>query len=215
MSILIGMPCYGGQVSDKTVNSLFTLGKVFVRNNIDHGILTIANSSIIHHARSRIANFFINSTEYEYLFFIDSDIGFDANDVIKLYNYREKIVSGAYPMKTVPLRWCYRVHEPRQIRDSLIRIRSNGMGFTLIHRSVFENIANRFGDRLIYKPNQFEHSPITDPGPSYHYFAEMKVDSNFLGEDISFFERVHECGIESWLDTSISLSHVGSHIFAE
>ena len=57
MSILIGMPCYGGVVTDKTTIGLFNLGKNFVRNNIDHGILTLSNESLISRGRSRIANF--------------------------------------------------------------------------------------------------------------------------------------------------------------
>ena len=71
---MIALPCYGGNVSEKTTMSLFNLGKLFARNNIPHGLLTVANSSLITQGRSKIANFFINNTEHEYLFFLDSDI---------------------------------------------------------------------------------------------------------------------------------------------
>ena len=56
---MIGLPCGGGTVSEKTTLGLFNLGKVLVRNNIHHGLLTLANSSLITQARSKIANFFI------------------------------------------------------------------------------------------------------------------------------------------------------------
>ena len=113
MSILIGLPCYGGVVSDKTTNALFKLGKQFVRNNIDHGILTLANESLISRGRSRIANFFINNTNFEHLFFLDSDVGFEADDVIKLLNHNKEMACGAYPMKTIPLKWNFTITEQR------------------------------------------------------------------------------------------------------
>jgi hypothetical protein len=119
------------------------LGKLFVRNNIDHGILTMSNESLISRGRSRIANFFINNTEFEYLFFLDSDVGFDPADVLKLLNHNKELVTGAYPMKTVPLRWNFTLTEPKQIDGSLVAIERIGIGFSLIHRSVFQKIAKK------------------------------------------------------------------------
>lgn len=218
MSILIGMPCYGGVVSDKTTNSLFNLAKLFVRNNIDHGILTMANESLISRGRSRIANFFINNTEFEYLFFLDSDVGFDANGVLKLLSYKEEIVCGAYPMKTVPLKWNFTLSEPRTMKGSLVAIERIGIGFSLIHRSVFGKIVEKYGTELKYFPTNESttHAPTErEKENSYHYFHEMKQGNIYLPEDLSFFTRARSVGVQPWMDTSISLCHVGSHVFQE
>lgn len=218
MSILIGMPCYGGVVSDKTTNSLFNLAKLFVRNNVDHGVLTIANESLISRGRSRIANFFINNTEFEYLFFLDSDVGFEASDVLKLLSYREEMVSGAYPMKTIPLQWNFALTEPRKMKGSLAAIERIGIGFTLIHRSVFTKIINQYGTELKYFPTNESttfHPTEREKENSYHFFHEMKIGNIYLPEDLSFFTRARTVGIQPWMDTSISLCHVGSHVFRE
>ena len=87
MSVLIALPCYGGLVSDKTAKGLFNLGKDLRSNNIDHGLITLANESLITKGRSRIANFFMNNTQYEYVMFIDADVGFTSEDVLKLFNF--------------------------------------------------------------------------------------------------------------------------------
>ena len=71
MSLLVAMPCYGGMVSDKTAKGLFNLGKELRTAGIDHGLITIANESLVTKARSRIVNFFMNNTEYEYILFIE------------------------------------------------------------------------------------------------------------------------------------------------
>ena len=84
---MIALPCHGGIVNEKTTMSLFNLGKLLVRNNIQHGLLTQANSSLITHGRSKCANFFINNTDHEYLFFLDSDIGFNPEDVLKFLSH--------------------------------------------------------------------------------------------------------------------------------
>ena len=217
MSILIGLPCYGGVVSDKTTNALFKLGKQFVRNNIDHGILTLANESLISRGRSRIANFFINNTEFEYLFFLDSDVGFEADDVLKLLNYNKEMVCGAYPMKTVPLKWNFTLTQPQQREGDLVAIDKIGIGFSLIHRNVFIRIAKLYPELKYIPTNESTtHNPTeAEYDNSYHYFHEMRQGDIYLPEDLSFFTRARTVGMQAWMDTSINLCHVGSHVFQE
>jgi len=211
MSILIGMPCYGGIVSDKTSLSLFNLGKALVRRNIDHGILVTANESLITKGRSTIANYFLYNTNFDYLFFLDSDIGFDANDVIKMYDYNLDMVSGPYPMKSIPLKWNYTISNPRKSNPPLITIDRIGIGFTLIHRKVFQRIIDKFGNNLKYIPSTSE----IKSNIAYHFFSELYHENTFLPEDLSFFERAKQTDTTAWMDTSVKLVHVGSHVFKE
>ena len=215
---MIALPCHGGIVSEKTTMSLFNLGKLLARNNIPHGLLTQANSSLITQGRSKCANFFINNTDHEYLFFLDSDIGFNPEDVVKMLSSGMEIVSGAYPMKTIPLRYNYNIPQPPRAEGGLIEIENIGFGFALIHRRVFEAIIRRFGHELKYTPStNSSNYPISEKEyyNSYHFFHEYKKGEHYLPEDFSFFERASQCGFKAWLDTSIKLLHVGSHVFGE
>lgn len=217
MSILIALPCYGGMVSDKTAKGLFNLGKELRTNGIDHGLITLANESLVTKARSRISNFFLNNTNYESVMFIDADIGFEPNDVLKLISHKRDIVCGAYPMKGIPLKYNYNISQPPVAEDNLIKIENIGFGFAMIHRRVFETIRENYPE-LKYTPS-LGHSnyPITEAEyhNSYHFFNEMKKGDSFLPEDFSFFERATDVGFTVWLDTTIKLSHVGSHVFCE
>ncbi len=215
MSIMIGLPCMGGIVSEKTTLGLFNLGKAFVRNDIPHGLLTLTNSSLITQARSKIANFFINNTEHEYLFFLDSDIGFNPKDVLKLLSHQVPIVSGAYPMKTIPERYCVDIVQPEQRHGDLVRINGNGMGFVLIHRQVFLDIAKQ-NPGLKYIPSDYHSDTLhtsAELNNSYHYFAEHQTQNGFMSEDKSFFHRAQQIGYNIWLDPTIKLSHTGYHIY--
>jgi hypothetical protein len=218
MTVLICIPCYGGNVSDKTLTSVFNLGKILVRNNIDHGLLTTANESLISKGRSKMANFFINNTNYEYLFFLDADVGFDSNDVLKLLDHKKELVCGAYPMKTIPLKWNFTLSEPLKRERNLVAIERIGIGFSLIHRSVFDKLIEKYGDELKYIPKEESIGYKTtekEMNNSYHFFSEFKKDNVYLPEDLSFFTRVKNCGVQTWMDVSINLCHVGSHIFQE
>lgn len=217
MSILISLPCYGGLVNEKTTTSLFNLGKLLVRNNIDHGIMTVANESLITHGRSRIANFFMNNTDFEYLFCLDADVAFKPEDMLKLYSYQKPIVSASYPMKTIPLRHCYEVFNPVKLCGNLIKIGGIGMGFVLIHRSVFEKLNKHYSELKYFPGLKNSNYPITEKEyhNSYHYFAEMNKNGKYLGEDMSFFHRITDIGYDVWLDTSIELQHIGSHVFGK
>ena len=215
MTLMIGLPCAGGIVSEKTTLGLFNLGKALVRNNIHHGLLTLTNSSLITQARSKIANFFINNTEHEYLFFLDSDIGFNPNDVLKLMSHQVPIVSGAYPMKIIPERYCVDVVQPEERHGDLLKINGNGMGFVLIHRQVFLDIAKHYPN-LKYVPSDYHsdtpHSP-EEMNNSFHFFAEQQSENGFMSEDKSFFHRAKQVGYNMFLDTSIKLNHTGYHIY--
>jgi len=218
MSILIAMPCYGGMVSDKTAKGLFNLGKNLRTAGVDHGLLTIANESLVTRARSRIANFFMNNTEYERILFIDADIGFQPEDVFNLLKYDKDIVCGAYPMKGIPLQYNYNFSEPREEEGELIKIENIGFGFCLIKRKVFESIQQKHGEELhYYPPTNNSSTPPTEKEyhNSYHYFLEIRKDMSFLPEDFSFFERAKSVGHSSWLNSSIRLEHVGSHVYYE
>ena len=87
----------------------------------------------------------------------------------------------------------------------------------LSHSSVFIKMAQNFPE-LKYIPSEGDSNrPPTqaEMDNSYHYFMEHKADNAFMSEDKSFFFRARMLGYDVWLDTSIKLQHVGSHIFSE
>lgn len=104
-SIFIGMPCYGGQMSGVTGRSLADLAAVCTHYQIKLKIHMLFNESLITRARSYIADEFMRS-DCTNLMFIDSDIGFQANDVISLLALQSEesefdVIGAGYPKKTI------------------------------------------------------------------------------------------------------------------
>ena len=215
--LCIALPAHGGIVSEKTTLGLFNLGKLLVRNNIEHGLLTITNSSLITQCRSKCANFFVNNTQFDHIFFLDSDIGFEPQSVLKLLQHNIDIVSATYPMKIYPPRYPVNIKQPEERNGDLVKINGDGMGFVMIHRRVFQDIAKRYPG-LKYTPcDKSSDTPSTEveKANSFHFFAELKDGNSngFMSEDKAFFRRAENVGYEVWMDTTIQLTHTGYHIY--
>ncbi len=148
MKILIAIPAYGGNVSEKTLTGVYETTRDLVREGISIELITAVNDSIIHHARSNLANFFYHNTEATHLLWVDADIGFHSGDVRKLIETNVDFAAATYPKKkrcpcATPARspqegvvW----NEPH----TAIKAAYVGSGFQLLSRRVFERIAKAF-----------------------------------------------------------------------
>ena len=99
--LIIATPCYGGQVTERYAQSIFNLVSTANKYGVSLGYLTLANESLITRGRNELVSSFIKSTTGTHLMFIDADISFDPNDVIRMLVADVDIVAGAYPLKTL------------------------------------------------------------------------------------------------------------------
>jgi hypothetical protein len=211
-SILIAIPCYGGILYDTCVSGLFNLSKNFERSNIKNELLLVSNESLISTGRSNIANMFLHDTKHDYLMCIDADVGFEWYDIITLLEHEKEFVTAPYSMKVIPPQYNFAVSKPVVWENDLIKVDHIGTGFQLVHREVFTKISNKYPE-LKYTPSE-KHRPVSQKmkESSYHYYETM-IDGGIIPEDISFCRRYNSTGGSIWLDTTINLTHNGSHVF--
>jgi len=105
--IFVATPMYGGQRHGMYTKSTADLAKMSTHYGIDIKFFYLFNESLITRARNYCVDEFLRS-DYTHLMFIDSDIGFDPNDVLTMAALMDpeeenpkEIMCGPYPKKTI------------------------------------------------------------------------------------------------------------------
>ena len=99
--IFIATPCYGGQLGEPYFRSMMRLAILCNKYDIPYTISTLANESLVTRGRNTLVSFFMENKEATHLFFIDADIEFNPEDLLRMVAYDKPIVVGAYPKKAI------------------------------------------------------------------------------------------------------------------
>ena len=198
-------PCYGGQITEVCFSSYLQWTILAMKNGLNFTIDTLSNESNVNRARNSCAAKFL-SGDATHLMFVDADIQFRAEDIVKLVAHDKDIVGGIYPQKTQPPKMVVNTLNNGKREGDLTEVGTLGTGFMLIKREVFTQMieagAQKYTDAIglssVENDNQFD-------------FFNCTIDSQgrYLTEDWSFCRRWRELGGTIWADTSIPLVHVG------
>ena len=103
--IFLGMPMYGGMLTEATLHGLLELQSWTQANKIAMRIQTMGNESLITRARNTIVSMMMDQTDFvaTHLLFIDADIGFNWKNIERLICADKDIVCGIYPRKHIYL----------------------------------------------------------------------------------------------------------------
>jgi hypothetical protein len=104
--IFVATPMYGGMCGGHYTRSTAELARLCQYYDIDTEFFYLFNESLVTRARNYCVDEFLRKTEYNHLMFIDSDIGFNPNDVLALAALADPdsdkdILCGPYPKKTI------------------------------------------------------------------------------------------------------------------
>ena len=99
--IFIATPCYGGQLGEPYFRSMMRLAILCNKYNLKYTVSTLANESLVTRGRNTLTSFFMENKDATHLFFIDADIEFNPEDVLRMVAYDKPVVVGAYPKKAL------------------------------------------------------------------------------------------------------------------
>jgi hypothetical protein len=167
----------------------------------------VVGQPAIDYARSKLASDALDAG-YEEIMWIDSDVGFAANDVELLRSHQLPVVSGIYPQKGHRALASHLLPGTDElvfgVGGGLVEILYAAGGFLLTHRQVYEAI--REHEQLPYCNGRFGEGftpyfwPMVVPDGAGHWY---------LAEDFAFSERMRRAGFTVMADTRIRLQHVG------
>jgi hypothetical protein len=219
MNLSIGTPMYGGMCFAKYTQSMISLNEYFCKHP-NHTLTTIylINQSLVTLARNTIVHKFLNHTNSSHLFFIDSDMSFKTEDVIRMLQYDKDVILGSYPLKDINFKnvinkknnlidysGVFNVTPVNKIsKTNPFEIQWGGCGFMLINRKVFK--------KMIPKTDYF----IYNKEKVYKFFSSSKAkeDGKFLPEDFNFCYNFRKLGGKVFLDPLCRLTHFGNYEFS-
>lgn len=211
-TILLSMPCHDGRNMVETTGAIVAVGGRFAAFT---GPAECSHPSLV---RNIIADNFLRS-DFKWLVCLDSDIYFSVRDWEYLM---EPTVQATDPepsrlelggaQENAPTQWADALvsAEYAYKRDTFEPVKL-GLGFTRIHRSVFETLINmKTGDgRQALWMGQKDGRKFYDFYPDGAYLSTIVPSSEWKGEDHGFFTMCMLAGIIPRIETRTRLTHIG------
>ena len=211
-SVFMAMPCYDS-VKVNSMLSVIKLVQQLAKSGIECGINTY-KSPLIHQARNYLTSVFL-TTEYTHMLFIDSDVEFEPEAVLRMLVAKKDIICTPYRIKAEALTdQLYTVSfKDRKgilvLPGGLVEIEAGPTGLMLIDRQVFKKIIKNHPELKL------KNKAIYDPGAShefyYNFFSFDFKDGYSVGEDISFCRLAAANGFKLYANIQSPTVHHGSY----
>jgi len=228
VKLFLSTPCYGGLCLEPYLTSILRLQILMIQRGHQLMIDTTENESLVHRARNVSVGRFMQKTDAEYFMFIDADVHFDPESVVRLLESGHDISVACYPKKCVMWDQAKQLvkqgdtRDPAKMASSLvvnfgasnrpvvngfIEILDGPTGFMMIKRDVFKQLEEKFPE--LWCKNDHQNRDFDD----YHACFDCMIDpetKRYLSEDYAFCRRWQQMGGKIWADTTTTLGHVGN-----
>jgi hypothetical protein len=207
--VFVGLPAYDFKVSLKLAVSLARFAQAAPAHGIDIHIGSVCGCSVVSRARNLLVRDMLDSNA-DYLMFIDSDINFEPEHILRLMAWAEdpkKGIIAAVP-RVRDVRKTYIADLDHDVDGSLtmnnmglVRGKRVATAFMLIQRQVFVDMMATHPDWSYLDQRCNKQVPAV--------FDFKLTDEGYIGEDFLFCDRARELGYEVWIDPTIPLGHMG------
>lgn len=199
-------PCLTSSVSLEFFMSYMGTSLALTQRGIPHAITTVVGDCYLSKARNRLVHQFLhNFPDATDLFFLDDDIGWEPESVLRLLEADVDVVAGIYPHKsdagTFPVD-LLAVDGDFVEKDGLLRASTVPTGFLRIQRHVIETMIRGC-------PAYSEVAADGSKTMVQDLFQMGYMDGKWWGEDTDFCRRWNAMGGEIWVDPAITLTHSG------
>jgi len=238
VKLFIATPMYGGLCVGGYTEGLLNCVQTFMKNRMQMYYGYMTNESLITRARNTLAYDFLD-TDATHLMFIDADITFNPEDIVRMVNADKDIICGLYPKKEINWNTVAQavksgveykdlpnytgsfvvnpVGGAAEVKGNLnepMEIDNGGTGFMLIKRNVFEVLKDKVptytNDMIL----------IVDKNPVkkiiHEYFATSidEVSNRLLSEDYHFCKIARQAGFKVYAAPWAILTHSGTYNFS-
>ena len=199
--VIIGTPALTGELEVRYVNSLIQAVKLCLTQNIILEPLFVSYDALIQRARNDTLAIALEKG-VDALVFIDQDIMFDPEWVLRLINRTEDVVGGTYRKKTDEEELYVVTGNDLTVHtNGLIKVHSLGTGFVKLSRRAMQALWDN--------SEEYENE-----GKIRKMICNVSVvNGSLVSEDVMMFKKLNEFGFDVWLDPSMTCGHVGTKLF--
>ena len=235
--VFVATPMYGSMNAGWYTQSVLQLSNICGQHGVGLSYSFMFNESLITRARNALVSQFLK-TDNTHLMFIDADIQFNPNDIIRMLEADKDIICGIYPKKEINWHTVKVAMDNNVEKDQLkfhtgsfvvnlvnyagevtvpvnepVEIFNGGTGFMLIKRDVFEKLAPTVPE---YTNDVGDLSgQMKEAEKIKEFFAtSIEPDTNrLLSEDYHFCRIWRLAGGQVFAAPWAKLGHMGSYLF--
>lgn len=208
----IGIPCYGGMVSEPTMTSLLRFILLAQQVGLNWSLDTMVNESLVTRARNNLMAKMMTNQAATHFMFIDADIRFQPESILQMMACDKDVIGGLYPKKALPVNYVINLKRETKVQGDIFTVDTMGTGFLMFKRHVYEKLCTAHP----------ECKYVDDVGlgkqyePTMYSIFDCKIDEkgHYLSEDWLFCRRWSELGGEIWAHGKVLLNHVGHFEFS-
>jgi len=197
--LFVATPMYGGMNHGLYMKSCLDLQTTMYRYGIEIKFSFLFNESLITRARNYLVDEFLR-TDYTHMLFIDSDIHFNAQDVIALLALDKDVIGGPYPKKS--MNWGNIAHaarsqpdlDPKELENLVgeyvfnvvkgtqqfqvtepLEVMEIGTGYMMVKREVYDKMKDEY-PTIRYKPDHVGQANF-DGSRYIHAYFDTVIDT--------------------------------------
>jgi hypothetical protein len=145
------------------------------------------------------------------LLFIDSDLSWSPDDLVRLASYDVPFVAGVYQRKS-RTKVDFAVKFGATIgmdAQRLMEVERVGTGFMRLRRDCLEKMV------AAHAPLRLDNPLVPNDANFYALFDTAIVDGQFIGEDFTFCDRWRAIGGKVLIDPTMNFGHHGAAVYDE
>jgi hypothetical protein len=232
VKLFLATPCYGGLCLEKFMTSVIKLQIALIKEGIQLMIDTTENESLVHRARNVAVGRFMQKTDADLFMFIDADIDFNADSVVRLVRSGHDVSVAVYPKKVVMWDQAKTAIEQgddrnmamlssslvanigahrRSVENGFVEVLDGPTGFMVISRKAFDKMHEHFTE--LNCKNDHQNRDFDE----YCAVFDCMIDPEsrrYLSEDYAFCRRWQQVGGKIYADVHTTLGHVGNLPFS-
>lgn len=232
VKLFLSTPCYGGLCLEKYMKSIVNLQMLLMREGVQLMLDTTENESLVHRARNVSIGRFMQKTDADFFMFIDADVEFDAQSVLRLLNSGHDVSVAVYPKKVVMWDQAREAVEngddrnmallssslvanigatKRSVVNGFVEVLDGPTGFMMISREALTKMHEHYPE--LNCKNDHQNRDFDE----YCAIFDCMIDPDskrYLSEDYAFCRRWQQMGGKIYADCNTTLGHVGNLPFS-